>query len=127
VAAHRLAQDQPRARHFLRRGVNLEQVVDPPGFEEINVDAPDRESQPFAVLPLVEACMADAQQADEIRAAAFHEADEAAVIDHTGKVGVLEIDAHRQHVAAVNQPACRIGPGVFHYGVLVSLTAKRQG
>ena len=42
--------------------------------------------------------MVDAEQPDEVGAAALAELDEIGVIDDAGAVGVLEIDADREHM-----------------------------
>ena len=90
----RLIEDEAGAGKPPAQGRHLDQVVDPRRAVEVDVDACTAKTSgsPRARRR----GMGDAGSADEIRAAALHEADIAAVIDDAGEIGVLEIDANRE-------------------------------
>ena len=54
--------------------------------------------------------MVDAEQPDEVGAAALAEFQEVGVIDEAGEIGVLEIDADRQDVGLALDPPGEVGP-----------------
>src|SRR5262245_60853613 len=91
IAPDRLTQDDARPGEIENAGLDLEEIVDPRRLEEVGVDSADCKGERLTVVTLVQFGMADADQPDEVGAAALHEADIAAVIDDAGEVGVLEI------------------------------------
>ncbi len=84
---------------------HFEHVVEAPGLQIIDLDAPDHEHRRLAVFGIGEALMMDAEQPDEIGTAALAEFQKVGVIDEAGEIGVLEIDADRKDVNfAVDAP-----------------------
>src|SRR5262249_3314847 len=61
---------------------------------------------------LEQPALVGAEQAQEVGAAALHEAQIVGVIDDAGEIGVLVVDAHRHDVAAVADLAVERRPGL---------------
>ena len=76
-------------------------VVDPRGFQEIDLHVAYGEGKPFRR----ELAMMDAEEPQIVRAAALHEMQIARVIDTAGEIRVLEVDALVQLVAVRRQAA----------------------
>ncbi len=62
------------------------------------------------ILAVGDALMVDAEQPDEVRPAALAEFQVVGVIDDAGEIGVLEIDADRQHMRLALDPPGKIRP-----------------
>ena len=92
--------------------LDFEQVVDARRLEEFHVIRRTAKASGSPMLARVERVMADAEQAQEIGPSALHEAEVAGVIDDAGEVGVLEIDAHRQDMAATASAGKVARPGI---------------
>ena len=78
-------------------------------------------SRPRAAVD--QSAMVVAEQAQEIGAAALAPAHIGRVIDEAGKIGVLEVDAHRQQVMApavvLDEAAGEVGPGRLRGSMMV--------
>src|SRR5581483_8201385 len=80
AAADALVDEEPDALARLGPGVDFEHIVDPRRTEEIDRHVADGKGDALAVHALVEFVVADAEAADEVGAAALHEAQVAGVI-----------------------------------------------
>ena len=106
-----LAQTDAGGAEFQRRGGDRHSVVEPRRGEIANVE-PGHGVEPRAVVD--RAALLDPEHAQQVRAGTFEPAQVVGVIDHAGAVGVLEIDAHRQHMGLALDPAREIRPLVLH-------------
>ena len=103
AAQHFLIERDGSALHLFRSGDDVEQVVHIGRLAEgdVHVAHHEGEARRLGRRLLEQRAMVGADQAQVVGAAALHEAQIAGVIDDTGKIGVLVIDAHRLRVAAV--------------------------
>lgn len=103
-----LADLDTGAAKFVKPGFDLEEIVDPRGLEKIANHPPHHKTD--AVKPV----MVNAEKAEAIGPATLAELEVAGVIDSAGKIRVLVIDTHRQHMHAALNAARKIGPAFRH-------------
>jgi hypothetical protein len=104
------------ALHALGARGHLEDLIDAGGAQILERHAPHHEGGGLAPLGAAEQrLVVVAEQAQEIGAAALAPAQVGGVIDETGEIRVLEIDADGENVAppalVLDQAPREIGPG----------------
>ena len=99
-------------------GCNLQDVIDPGGTQIVDLEAAHDEGRGLRAFDQI--AMVDAEQAQEVGAAALAPAQVGGVVDQAGEVGVLEIDPDRQDVTAALDPPGEIGPVASSRAVIVA-------
>lgn len=94
AARNPLVKLEAGARHVHKTGFDLQKIVKPRGLQEIAGEVADHEHK------IIQRRVADAQEPQAIRAATLAEGDVASVVNDAARVGILEVDPHRQHMDA---------------------------
>src|SRR5207244_6182441 len=102
-----LLQRDRGALYLLRRSHHLEHVIHARRLEELDLHRAhyEGETRRLGACLFEQRAMSGADEAQMIGAAALHEAQIGGVIDDSGKVGVLVIDANGHDMTAIAQLA----------------------
>ena len=98
-----LAQHNPRTARLDQGGHNFENIVDPCRTQVADIQLPDGKSNGRTMRPVGKLGVVDPAMTQEVRTAAFEEADIGAVIDKAGEIRVLVINANGKHMAPRNE------------------------
>ena len=111
-----LVQLHARPRHLDEAGLDLKELVDAGGLQELAYHAADDETHAALGLMPVQFVMMDAEEPQTVGAAALAEFEIIGVIDGAREIRVLVIDADGQHMASAVDAARQVGPRLRHRG-----------
>src|SRR4029077_16019761 len=113
-AADLLVEGERCAPNLGASGDDFEHIVEAAGLQIVDLDAAHDEHQRVSGIRRRKLLVVNAEQPDEVGAAALAEFQEIGVIDNAREIGVLEIDADGQDMCLAFDPPGKVRPVAAH-------------